>query len=348
MVDAVPHTAASTLTPCGAGAAPDPVTGLPPNCWPAVWPTDGRDGGVPDPTTAGPKMVQIGTEGGVLPNPVVIPSTPTGYEYNRRSITVLNIFTHGLLLGPAERADVIVDFSDPRWAGKTLILYNDAPAPVPAFDPRTDYYTGSADQSPTGGAPATMPGYGPNTRTLLQIKVSGTSSGRAFNLSALQASLPGIFAATQEPIIVPETAYPAANGGSTQDNYVRIDATSVSMFKNSPVSGLTLTSPGANYTSIPTVAIASPTGCILGTLGCALATATATIGASVGNVTLGASGAGYTTPPTVNFAGGGGFGAAATAVLTPRSLAGITLTNAGSGYSSAPTVTIAPPAAWAA
>ena len=37
---------------------------------------------------------------------------------------------HSLLLAPAERADVIVDFS--QFAGKTLILYNDAPAAFPA------------------------------------------------------------------------------------------------------------------------------------------------------------------------------------------------------------------------
>ena len=82
---------------------------------------------------------------------VVIPPTPVSYEYNRRSITVLNVSTHGLLMGPAERADVVVDFS--AFAGKTLILYNDAPAPVPAFDSRIDYYTGDPDQVSTGGAP---------------------------------------------------------------------------------------------------------------------------------------------------------------------------------------------------
>ena len=36
--------------------------------WPASWPTDGRDGGVPDPKYRGPQMIQIGTEGGFLPN----------------------------------------------------------------------------------------------------------------------------------------------------------------------------------------------------------------------------------------------------------------------------------------
>src|SRR5207237_10077767 len=98
-----------------------------------------------------------------------ISATPVGCEYNRRSITVLNVSRHGLMLGPAERADVIVDFS--AFPGKTLILYNDAPAPIPAFDPRIDYYTRDMDQVQMGGAPTTLPGYGPNTRTLMQIVV---------------------------------------------------------------------------------------------------------------------------------------------------------------------------------
>ena len=36
-----------------------------------------------------------------------------------------------LFLGPHPRADVIVDFT--QYAGKTLILYNDAPAAFPAW-----------------------------------------------------------------------------------------------------------------------------------------------------------------------------------------------------------------------
>ena len=77
-----------------------------------TWPTDGRDGGVPDPATAGPAIIQIGTESGFLPAPVEIPSTPIGYVYNRRDIIVLSVSTHALFLGPAERADVLVDFSE--------------------------------------------------------------------------------------------------------------------------------------------------------------------------------------------------------------------------------------------
>ena len=108
-----------------------------------------RDGGVPDPAAAGPTMIQIGTEGGFLPAPVVLPNTPVGYDYNRRNIMVLNVSNKTLFLGPAERADVIVDFSAVRRQDQ-LILYNDAPAPVPAFDPRYDYYTGDPDQTVNG------------------------------------------------------------------------------------------------------------------------------------------------------------------------------------------------------
>ena len=201
-------------------------TGLPANCWPnfgagsqaagipvqqTMWPADGRAGGVPDPTTAGPPWIEIGTEGGLLPAPVVIPSMPIGYEANTRSVTITNVSVHGLWLGPAERADVIVDFS--KFAGKTLILYNDAPTPAPAVDSRLDYFTGDGDQTPIGGAPNTLAGFGPNTRTIMQVVVSGAANNTVpFSMSQLQSALPSIFAQTQPVPIVPEPTYPLASG----------------------------------------------------------------------------------------------------------------------------------------
>ena len=41
----------------------------------------------------------------------MLQNTPIGYEQNKRSVTVLNTYEHTLFLGPAERADVMVDFS---------------------------------------------------------------------------------------------------------------------------------------------------------------------------------------------------------------------------------------------
>ena len=250
---------------------------------------DGRSMGLPDPRKLGPSWIQIGTEGGMLPAPVVLDPKPTGYQYNLRNIVVLNVTKHSLYLGPAERADVIVDFS--QYAGKTLILYNDAPAPVQAGDQRLDYYTGDLDQTATGGAPTTLPGYGPNTRTIMQIRVglygaflplilkpsrlflpliehdltglgftvegagdntapaatiAGTppgfgscayaisplGAGTPYNLTALNAAFAststkqGIFAATQDPIIVPQADYNSAyNANYPADAFVRIQDT---------------------------------------------------------------------------------------------------------------------------
>ncbi|MFO1433053.1 MAG: hypothetical protein U1F76_23600 [Candidatus Competibacteraceae bacterium] len=313
-------------------------TGLPAGCWPKYtnplgdtsWPTDGRDGGVPDPTTAGPPIIQIGTEGGLLPALAVIPSTPINYDYNRRSVTVLNVLNHGLYLGPAERADVIIDFSP--FAGKTLILYNDAPAPVPAGDPRTDYYTNNPDQTSTGGTPSTLAGYGPNTRTIMQIKVSSGTQA-PLNLASLRSTLPTIFASTQDKIIVPESAYPPGNGNGP-NTYVRIQDTSLTGWLGGPIGGLTLTNGGAGYTAVPTVSISGGGG--------TGATATATLSpAAVGSVNVTLGGTGYTSAPTVSLTGGGGTGATATAALAATgSVQTITLTNGGSGYTSPPTVII--------
>ena len=193
---------------------------------------DDRNGGVPDPTKRGPAMVQIGTEGGILPAPDVIPNTPVNFDYNRRSITVLNVLNHGLYLGPAERADVVVDFTN--FAGKTLIMYNDSPAPVPAADPRNDYFTGDPDQTSSGGAPSTIPGYGPNTRTIMKIVVAGSGGTapvddvNAANLAVLKTAIPAAFAASQPTPIVSQSFYNTAYGQSYSTNaYVRISDTSM-------------------------------------------------------------------------------------------------------------------------
>ena len=122
--------------------------------------------------TEGPSWIQIGTEGGFLPAPVVIPAQPITWVNDPTVFNAGNVDQHSLLLGPAERADVVVDLTP--FAGQTLILYNDAPAAFPARDPRYDYYTGNGDYRDTGGAPSTLPGYGPNTRTVMQIVVTGT------------------------------------------------------------------------------------------------------------------------------------------------------------------------------
>jgi FtsP/CotA-like multicopper oxidase with cupredoxin domain len=194
---------------------------------------------------AGPDWIQIGSEGGFLPAPTVVDGQqvttwiidPTRFDFG-------NVDKHSLLLAPAERADVIVDFS--KFAGKTLILYNDAPAAFPARVSSYDYYTGAPDLSPVG-APTILPGYGPNTRTIMQVKIAANPPAAAFNLTKLQnafkhnASGTGVFESDQHPIIVGQAAYNSAYGtnfaassncntpGSTNqrcDGFVRVSDTS--------------------------------------------------------------------------------------------------------------------------
>jgi FtsP/CotA-like multicopper oxidase with cupredoxin domain len=133
--------------------------------------------------TPGPIMYQIGTEGGFLPavavhnNTTPLPKDPSDPSGN----TALPDGPFNLLLAPAERADVVIDFNGA--AGQTFILYNDSVAPFPGGDPRNDYFTGNPDQTAFGGAPTTLQGFGPNTRTLMKIVVT-SGSGDSLNTSA--------------------------------------------------------------------------------------------------------------------------------------------------------------------
>ncbi len=202
---------------------------------------DGRAGGVPNPAAIGPSMIQIGTEGGFLPAPEVIENRPIGYEKNTKSITVGNVLEKAVFLGPAERADVIVDFAGVP-DGSTLILYNDAPAPVPAFDARYDYYTDNLDWTLTGGAPSTIPGYGPNTRTLMQIQVLATlGTAPAYNLTALQAALPAAYGQSQDKPIVPQANYNTAfNASYPEDAYARIQSTNMTFIPAGSTTNITM------------------------------------------------------------------------------------------------------------
>lgn len=167
---------------------------------------------------AGPDWIQIANEGGFLPAPAVIDGQqPTTWITDPTRFDVGNVDQHSLLLAPAERADVIVDFS--RFAGKTLILYNDAPAAFPARVPSYDYYTGAPDLSPVG-APSVLPGYGPNTRTVMRVTVADTAPAPAFDLAKLRSAFShkangsGVFEAGQHPVIVGQAGYNSAYGTS--------------------------------------------------------------------------------------------------------------------------------------
>jgi FtsP/CotA-like multicopper oxidase with cupredoxin domain len=178
---------------------------------PVVFPTP-----VQGAATAGPDWIQIANEGGFLPAPAVIDGQqPTTWIKDPTRFDVGNVDKHSLLVAPAERADVLVDFS--KFAGKTLILYNDAPAAFPARIASYDYYTGAPDLSPVG-APKILPGYGPNTRTVMQVTIGAGTPAPAFNLTKLRTAFQhnakgtGVFESGQHPIIVGQAAYNRAYG----------------------------------------------------------------------------------------------------------------------------------------
>ena len=152
----------------------------------------------------GPRVIQIGKDSGFLPAPVVLnnPPQPIGYlsttEDDPRNG---NANRYTLLIAPGERADILVDFRG--FEGKSIVLYNDAPAPFPLGDIRNDYYSGAPNLTCIGGAASTVPGQGPDTRIVMRFDVdtNGSVTEPDFNatLTQLQSALPAVYAATQPP-----------------------------------------------------------------------------------------------------------------------------------------------------
>jgi spore coat protein A len=98
--------------------------------------------------------IQIGAEGGFMPAPAYMGNT--------------------LLIAPAERADVLVDFSS--MAGQSFILGNNAPAP----------YGAAPEEFPDPTVAHTM-------GQLMQINVgTGRAGGVPINMSKLRAGLPPV------------------------------------------------------------------------------------------------------------------------------------------------------------
>jgi hypothetical protein len=170
-----------------------------------------------------------------------------------------------------------------------------------------------------------MPGYGPNTRTMMQIKVNATNTsgtGGPLNAVALAAALPVAYGASQPAPEVPAVAYNAAFGTNNTDIFAHVATGSAAQ-------------PTLNFSTAAGGAV-TLTGLTLISSG----------GAGTG------SGTGYDplNPPTIVFnntvngvscLGAGGVSASATAVVsaTTRQVTGITNFIAGSGYTCAPTVT---------
>lgn len=122
----------------------------------------------PNSPGASASVLQIGTEGGFLPKPARI---PTNVPFNP-----LLPLKSSLVVAPAERPDILIDFS--AHAGKSIILYNDAPAPFPVGVPVNDYFPGwNVKGNPLNAL--TPAGFGPNSRVLIRFDVGTTITGPA-------------------------------------------------------------------------------------------------------------------------------------------------------------------------
>jgi spore coat protein A len=115
-----------------------------------------------DKTRKGPDFIQIGTEGGYLPAPAVVSS---GNPFDIGKYLGHDTSGYGLVLAGAERADVLIDFSE--CAGQSFILFNDAPSPFPSGEEANDYFSGSATTPSTTDSTR-----GPSTRTLMRITIT--------------------------------------------------------------------------------------------------------------------------------------------------------------------------------
>lgn len=119
------------------------------------------------------------------------------------------------------------------------------------------------------------------------------------------------------------------SGSDVLFNGASIDGTDIKL--NRSISSLSITSPGNDFTSVPTVTIVGDNSFA--------ATAVAEIKYLVENIVVTNQGSGYTAAPTISFAGDG-VNAAATATIGDSYVASIVLGNTGSGYTAAPYVEI--------
>ena len=121
------------------------------------------DGVTPDFNKPGPNFLVIGTEGGFLAFPTIVPTAllqAVDDGFGNRSVDPAKP-GGALITAPAERWDVVVNFNGK--SGKKYILCNDAPAPYPSGDALNDY--------PRDGAP------NGNTQIIIRfdVKAAGAS-----------------------------------------------------------------------------------------------------------------------------------------------------------------------------
>tara|TARA_Y100001937_G_scaffold44416_1_gene62526 strand:+ start:346 stop:1770 length:1425 start_codon:yes stop_codon:yes gene_type:complete len=127
-----------------------------------------------------------------------------------------------------------------------------------------------------------------------------------------------------------------------------VTATAVISLFNGGIQNFVISNRGSKYTTLPRVAISSAPSTGITGVGTPVFIGGIKVCSddvnpaqkSIQEVNVVNPGAGYTVPPSVQFIGGGGAGAAATAVINTGVVGLATITNAGAGYTVNPTITI--------
>jgi spore coat protein A len=145
-------------------------------------------------------VTQIGCETGFLPKVIAANvSTQTGAT-NNPDLSFQTDFA--LLIGPAERPDIVVDFS--VSAGQTVILYGDAPGPFPGGDVRNDYFPRLANGNSVNTR--TPLANGPNSRIYMQFNVSASNTITG-NPDGATLIKPGYNLTTDPPTLDPPVSW---------------------------------------------------------------------------------------------------------------------------------------------
>ena len=132
---------------------------------------------VPTPDTtkspAGPSWIQIGTEGGFLPAPTVVPPQPTTWiiDPTRFDVGQRRQALAASWLRPSAATSSSTSRSTRARRSSCTTTH---PPPIPGRVATYDYYTGMPDL----GSGQVLPGYGPNTRTVMQVKIAASTPAR--------------------------------------------------------------------------------------------------------------------------------------------------------------------------
>jgi len=119
---------------------------------------------------APPPMVQIGNDGGLLPSAVTVGADPASR----------------LLIAPGERADLVIDFSDPALAGKVVTLRNDGASPFPDGDQVDPLTTGRIMQfRVAAAAPGTTDTSAVPATPAAQVVLPAADASRVVDLQEL-------------------------------------------------------------------------------------------------------------------------------------------------------------------